>query len=99
MNANIMYKLGTTIVLVMIIMSVSGIYYSLDFPDGLAPAGKVAMWLIPLVLAVVLLLAVFLKNKQRYGLANVLLWIPATPFVIGLAITLFLAAAFILFGK
>lgn len=94
-----LFKIGILADILLIMLSVSGMYFSKDSMDGYSQMGKIFVWLIPLAISILILLALFLKSKDKLMLANILLWIPATPFVIGLLITAFLALVFNLFGK
>ncbi|MBK9109505.1 MAG: hypothetical protein IPM92_14310 [Saprospiraceae bacterium] len=99
MNSGLIFKLGLVANVLLIILSVSGMYLSRGSEDGFSPQGKILAWLIPVILSLLIMLALFLRNKGNMTLANILLWIPATPFIIGVLITGFLALVFNLFGK
>lgn len=99
MNSGLFFKIGFLANVLLIILSVSGMYLSRGSEDGFSPQGKILAWLIPCILSLLLFIALFLRSKEKTILANILLWIPATPFIIGVLITAFLALVFNLFGK
>lgn len=96
---NVLFKIGLMANLLLIILSTFGMYMSRDSQNAYSPQGRIMVWLIPCVIALIIILALYLKNKGSIKLANLLLWIPATPFIIGVLITGFLALVFNLFGK
>ncbi len=97
--ASLFYKIGFVVIILMILLQVTNMYYSRGFMDAFSAQGRLYSWLLPIGLVALLLFSLFLKSKGRLLFANILIWIPATPFIIGLAITAFLALVFNLFGK
>lgn len=51
--------------------------------EGLTAVGRLSLWLIPLLLLVLIGLAFWLKKTGKMLPANILLWIPAAPFLLG----------------
>ncbi len=82
-----------------LMMLASNMFFSFKIPNGLTPQGKMFSILLLAGVVALILLALFLKSRSQLLLANILLWISAAPFAIGLAVTIFLAVAFTLFGK
>lgn len=67
--------------------------------DGLTTIGKLFNWIIPLVLLLVIGLGFWLRSNGKVLAANILVWVPAFPMLVGILIWGGLAMLFILGGK
>ncbi|HEV7734286.1 MAG TPA: hypothetical protein VGR62_19090, partial [Candidatus Binatia bacterium] len=67
--------------------------------SGLSGLGRVALWLMPLLLLALMAAAHRLKARGSVGMACLLLWLPALPFFAGIVLWGGLAVVFVLFGK
>lgn len=103
MKATIFFYIGLLLDALILAITVSNIIYSLPYlpanSSALTPIGKLASWGTPVLVAAVMLTAFLLKKSGKMLPANILVWIPATPMLIGLVIWGGLAALFILAGK
>jgi hypothetical protein len=66
--------------------------------DGLTTAGQIANWILPLVVALFVGVGFWLRSQGKMAAANILVWIPATPMLVGLLIWAFLALLFLVAG-
>lgn len=69
-----------------------------DLNDGLTDAGRLANWLIPVVLTILIAAGWWCRVKGKIALANILVWIPALPMLVGILIWAFLALLFLVAG-
>ncbi|MBI1226526.1 MAG: hypothetical protein GC192_14930 [Bacteroidetes bacterium] len=103
MKASIIFYIGLLLDGLLLATTVSNILLSLpylqDTSSGLTPYGRLASWAIPLMVAALMLTAFLLKRGGKMLPANILIWIPALPMLVGLLIWGGMAALFILAGK
>lgn len=67
--------------------------------DGLSDVGRIALWVIPLLLLALIGAAARLKSRGAVRTASLLLWVPALPFLLAMLMWGGLAVVFVLFGR
>ena len=66
--------------------------------DGFSDIGRLLLWVIPIVLAILIGTAFWLRSAGKMLAANILLWIPALPMAGGIVLWGGLAMLFMFFG-
>ena len=99
MKSALWFNIGVGIDTLVLLLSLSSVYLTRDYADGLSPMGPITLILIPLVLLVLIGAAFWLKSIGKIHVANILLWIPALPMAGGILLWGGLALIFILFSK
>lgn len=103
MKTSLIFYTGLAIDAIIMLLSISNILLMQNFVqgadvsplEGLSATGRMALWLIPLLLAGLMGFAFWLKNSGKMLPANILLWIPALPMLAGLLLWGGLAVLFV----
>ncbi|MCK6695828.1 MAG: hypothetical protein L6Q97_27445 [Thermoanaerobaculia bacterium] len=93
------FYIGVGIDAFALLLALTNFFAMRNAGDGLAPAGRIAVVAIPLLLLALIGAAFWLRANGKIQLANILVWIPALPIAGVVVLWGGLALVFALFGK